>query len=229
MPEQATILIIEDDQYIGHFMDISLSKAAYHILRANSAQEALFVLRTHKVNLVLLDLGLPDKDGLTLLREIRSFSEVPILVVSARTQEEEKIAALDSGANDYITKPFHMGELMARIRVVERLLAKSGYDETEPVFIYEDLMVNYTKRRVTISGKEIHLTPIEYKTLLLLIKNQGKVLTHNYIIEEIWGYNNADSKSVRVFMANLRRKLEKDTAHPKFILTEVGVGYRFSD
>lgn len=229
MSELSTILIIEDDQYIAHFMDISLTKASYNILLASSAQEALFVLRTNKVSLVLLDLGLPDMDGLSLLREIRSFSEIPILVVSARSHEDEKIQALDLGANDYITKPFHMGELMARIRVVERFIAKSTVNSVDSCFAYLDLVVDYEKRRVTISGKEIHLTPIEYKTLLLLIKNQGKVLTHNYIIQQIWGYNNADSKSVRVFMANLRRKLEEDSARPKFILTEVGVGYRFSE
>lgn len=150
-------------------------------------------------------------------------------IVSARGQEKEKIAALDLGANDYITKPFHMGELMARIRVVERSLQKAVTEAGNTKFSCDWLMVDYEKRKVFVSDNEIHLTPTEYKTLLLLIANKGKVLTHNYIIRQIWGYEGGDSKSVRVFMANLRRKLEKDTTHPRFILTEVGVGYRFAD
>ena len=183
---------------------------------------------SHHPNIVLLDLGLPDQDGLEVVREIRKTSSVPILVVSARGEEREKIEALDLGVNDYITKPFHMGELMARIRVAERSLANTASAQTE-IFEKDYLIVDFERRRVFMDDQEIHLTPIEYKLLLLLINHKGKVLTHNYIMRQIWGYESQDTKSVRVYMANLRRKIEKDTASPRFILTEVGVGYRFTD
>ncbi len=229
MNDRRTILVIEDDKYISHFIDISLSKENYSVLLAETAAEGMFLFSSHRPDILLLDLGLPDRDGIDLLQELREFSDIPILIVSARGQEKEKIAALDLGANDYITKPFHMGELMARVRVAERLLQKAGTDAGDTTFSCDWLTVDYEKRKVFVEGGEIHLTPTEYKTLLLLIANRGKVLTHNYIIRQIWGYEGGDSKSVRVFMANLRRKLEKDTTHPRFILTEVGVGYRFSD
>ncbi|KAF5038598.1 KDP operon transcriptional regulatory protein KdpE [anaerobic digester metagenome] len=229
MNDKRTILVIEDDKYISHFIDISLSKEGYNVLVAETATEGMFLHSSHRPDIILLDLGLPDGDGVDLLRELRAFSDTPVLIVSARGQEKEKIAALDIGANDYITKPFHMGELMARIRVAERSLQKTESNTGDTTFLCDWLMVDYEKRRVFVGGSEIHLTPTEYKTLLLLIANKGKVLTHNYIIRQIWGYEGGDSKSVRVFMANLRRKLEKDTAHPRFILTEVGVGYRFAD
>ncbi|HWQ50381.1 MAG TPA: response regulator transcription factor [Terriglobales bacterium] len=228
MVDRRTILVIEDDKYISHFLELSLEKERYTVLTADTAAEGMFLFSSHRPDIVLLDLGLPDRDGVELLRELRSFSDVPVLIVSARGQEREKIAALDLGANDYITKPFHMGELTARIRVAERLRQKQGA-EAETKFTCEGLTVDYEKRKVFVEGAEIHLTPTEYKTLLLLIANRGKVLTHNYIISQIWGYEGGDSKSVRVFMANLRRKLERDTAHPRYILTEVGVGYRFAD
>lgn len=228
MNEKRTILVIEDDKYISHFIDISLQKDGYDVLVAETADEGMFLFSSHHPDIVLLDLGLPDRDGIELLRELRGFSDVPVLIVSARGQEKEKIAALDLGANDYITKPFHMGELMARIRVAERLLQRTGAETSETKFSCDWLTVDYEKRLVYVDGNEIHLTPTEYKTLLLLIANRGKVLTHNYIIQQIWGYEGGDNKSVRVFMANLRRKLEKDTTHPRFILTEVGVGYRFA-
>ncbi|MEA5059665.1 MAG: response regulator transcription factor [Candidatus Pelethousia sp.] len=229
MNEKRTILIVEDDKYISHFIDISLTKEGYSVLVAETADEGMFLISSHRPDIVLLDLGLPDRDGIEMLRELRAFSDIPVLVVSARGQEKEKITALDIGANDYITKPFHMGELMARIRVAERSIQKVGAITGETKFSCDWLSVDYEKHRVFVDDTEIHLTPTEYKTLLLLIANKGKVLTHNYIIKQIWGYEGRDSKSVRVFMANLRRKLEKDTAHPRFILTEVGVGYRFAD
>lgn len=229
MSDMSTILVIEDDKYISHFIDLSLSKEGYRVVIAQTGDEGMFLFSSYHPSVVLLDLGLPDRDGVDLLRELRTFTDAPVLVVSARGQEAEKIAALDLGANDYVTKPFHMGELMARIRVAERAAAKTSAGASEACFVCDWLTVDYEKRRVLVDGQEIHLTPIEYKTLLLLIANRGKVLTHNYIIRQIWGYEGGDSKSVRVFMASLRRKLEKDSAHPRFILTEVGVGYRFSD
>jgi len=221
------ILIVEDDQYIARFTSMSLRKEGYEVLEASTCAEALFLFSSHHPDIVLLDLGLPDRDGLDFLREIRAFSETPVLIVSARGQENEKIAALDLGANDYITKPFHMGELMARIRVAGRALAQTGAAGTTYVCAY--LTVDYEHRRVLVDGQEVHLTPTEYKLLLLLIANRGKVLTHNFIGRQVWGYEEGDSKNIRVVMASLRRKIEKDTAAPRFILTEVGVGYRFAD
>jgi two-component system, OmpR family, KDP operon response regulator KdpE len=226
--ENLKILVIEDDKYISNFIAVSLEKENYKVLVASSASEGMFLYSSHHPHIILLDLGLPDRDGLEIIKELRTFSDIPILVVSARGQEKEKIEALDMGVNDYITKPFYMGELMARIRVVERNLAKST-QQAETIFSSGYLTVDYEKRNVLIEHQEVHLTPIEYKLLLLLIANKGKVLTHNYIIKQIWGYESLDTKSVRVFMANLRRKIEKNSASPQFILTEVGVGYRFAD
>lgn len=226
---RAKILVVEDDKYIARFIDMSLSQEGYEVVVAGSADEGLFLFSSHRPDIVLLDLGLPDRDGLEVLRALRAFSGAPVLVVSARGQEKEKIAALDLGANDYVTKPFHMGELLARIRVAERALVSDAARTGQSVFVCDFLSVDFEKHRVSIDGNEMHLTPIEYKTLLLFIANRGKVLTHNFIIGQVWGYGGADNKSVRVFMANLRRKIEKDTAKPRFILTEVGVGYRFAD
>ncbi len=226
--ENLKILVIEDDKYISNFIAVSLEKDNYKVLVASSATEGMFLYASHHPDLILLDLGLPDRDGLEIIKELRTFSDIPILVVSARGQEQEKIDALDMGVNDYLTKPFYMGELMARIRVAERNLSKSAH-QSETIFKSGYLTVDFEKRIVLIEQQEIHLTPIEYKLLLLLISNRGKVLTHNYIIKQIWGYESLDNKSVRVFMANLRRKIEKNTASPQFILTEVGVGYRFAD
>ncbi|MEF9895056.1 MAG: response regulator transcription factor [Clostridia bacterium] len=226
-----TILIVEDDKYISGFMEMSLKQEGYPVLRAATAAECLFLFSGNHPDIVLLDLGLPDQDGLGVIREVRAFSHTPIVVVSARGQESEKIEALDAGADDYVTKPFHMGELLARVRVIERKLAQAGAQaDAGSVFEQGDLRVDYEKRKVTTDAVEAHLTPMEYKLLTLLIANKGKVLTHNFIAREVWGYADmADTRTLRVVMANLRRKLEKDTAQPRHILTEIGVGYRFSD
>ncbi len=230
MTDELSALVIEDDKYIANFIAVSLKKEGYKVMRAESADEGLFVFASNHPEVVLLDLGLPDKDGLEVIREIRNFSNTPILVVSARGQEKEKIEALDLGADDYITKPFHMGELLARIRVVRRKLQKQAIPASASVFHCDYLTVDYEKRKVFVDDNEVHLTPMEYKLLLLMIANQGKVLTHNYIVKEVWGYaETGDTKTIRVFMAKLRRKIEKDIAKPRFILTEVGVGYRFAD
>ncbi len=230
MNDDLCILVIEDDKYISNFIEISLKKEGYKVTIAQNANEGLFLFSSNHPDVILLDLGLPDKDGLEVIKEIRSFSNTPILVVSAREQEQEKIKALDLGADDYITKPFHMGELLARIRVVKRKLEQSIVSSPEAVFCCDYLTVDYGKRRVFVDGDEIHLTPMEYKLLLLMITNKGKVLTHNYIVKEVWGYEETgDTKTVRVFMANLRRKIEKNNIKPRFILTEIGVGYRFAD
>lgn len=230
MINDLNILVIEDDKHISNFIAVSLKKEGYKVMIAQSADEGLFLFSSNHPDVVLLDLGLPDKDGLEVIREIRSFSQTPVLVVSARGEEREKVEALDLGADDYVTKPFHMGELLARIRVIKRKLNQKLAPVSSSGFCCEYLSVEYEKRRVLVDGNEVHLTPMEYKLLLLLIANKGKVLTHNYIVKEIWGYEETgDTKTVRVFMANLRRKIEKNIAKPRFILTEIGVGYRFAD
>ncbi len=229
MSDDLCVLVIEDDKYISNFIAVSLKKEGYKVLLAENADEGLFLFSSNHPDIVLLDLGLPDRDGLEVIRDIRVISSAPLLVVSARGQEKEKIEALDLGADDYITKPFYMGELLARIRVVKRKLQQLPA-ASDSVFQCDYLTVDYEKRRVLVDDNDIHLTPMEYKLLLLMIANKGKVLTHNYIVKEIWGYEETgDTKTVRVFMANLRRKIEKNMAAPQFILTEVGVGYRFTD
>lgn len=230
MADELFILVIEDDKYISNFMAVSLKKEGYKVTLAERADEGLFLFSANHPDVVLLDLGLPDKDGLAVIKELRGFSSVPILVVSARGMEKEKIEALDLGADDYVTKPFYMGELLARIRVIKRKLQQPPLTAPDSVFRCDYLTVDFEKRKVHVGEEEVHLTPMEYKLLLLMIANKGKVLTHNYIVKEVWGYEETgDTKTVRVFMANLRRKIEKNMAKPRFILTEIGVGYRFAD
>jgi two-component system KDP operon response regulator KdpE len=230
MYDSPRILIIEDDKYIQSFISLSLKTNGYVFDRASTGIEGISLFNNNHPDIILLDLGLPDIDGIEVIKLIRENSEIPILVVSARGQESEKIAALDAGADDYISKPFNMGELMARIRVAQRKLKREIHGDNVRIFNLDYLTVDYEKRQVLIDNKEIHLTPIEYKLLLLLIANKGKVLTHNYILKEVWGYGETgDSRTIRVFMANLRRKIEKDKSRPRFIFTEVGIGYRFAD
>lgn len=230
MDNISRILIVEDDKYIQNFISLSLKTNGYNFDKASTGMEGLTLFYNNNPDIVLLDLGLPDIDGIEVIKLIRDVSDIPILVVSARGQESEKISALDAGADDYITKPFHMGELMARIRVVQRKLKRSLLPDNIQVFQLDYLTIDYERRLVLVDNEEIHLTPIEYRLLLLLVANKGKVLTHNFILKEVWGYGETgDSKSIRVFMANLRRKIEKDKSSPRFILTEVGIGYRFAD
>ena len=230
------IMIVEDDPYISHFLQMSFEQEGYRILMTTKGHEALSLFYSHQPHIVILDLGLPDIDGLEVIQEIRKISSKPIIVVSARLEEQEKIKALDLGANDYVVKPFYMGELLARIRVAKRLSKK----EVEEIKKYQKdyLEVDFISRKVLIDQEEIHLTPIEFNLLKLLIEHRGKVLTHNYIKvlthnyiqKEIWGYqDHSNQNALRVFMATLRRKIEKDTNHPRFIVTEVGVGYYFKD
>jgi two-component system KDP operon response regulator KdpE len=224
------VLIIEDDKYIQNFISLSLKTNGYALDKASTGMEGISLFYNNHPDIVLLDLGLPDIDGIDIINLIRRISDLPIIVVSARGQETEKISALDAGADDYITKPFHMGELMARIRVVERKLKKAVHPDNIEIFQLDYLTIDNDKHLVFVDSDEVHLTPIEYKLLLLLVANKGKVLTHNYILREIWGYDETgDSKSIRVFMASLRRKIEKDKSKPRFIFTEVGIGYRFAD
>lgn len=223
------ILIVEDDKYISNFMQMSLKQEGYNILSTTLGLEALNLFYAHNPDIVILDLGLPDMDGLEVISKIREISNKPIIVVSARLEEREKIMALDLGANDYMVKPFYMGELMARIRVAKRIL-EMNHQEDQEEYTQDYLTVNFITRQVLIDDQEIHLTPIEFNLLKLLIEHRGKVLTHNYIQKQIWGYGDTSNQNaLRVFMATLRRKIEKDTNNPRFIQTEVGVGYRFKD
>ena len=222
------ILLIEDDKNIIKFLSLSLETNDYKLLKAKHGIEGISMFMTDNPDLILLDLGLPDIDGMEVLKQVRAQSEVPIIIVSARGVEKEKVDALDAGADDYITKPFHINELLARIRVALRKKASSIVKEKQ--FHCDDLCIDFEKYKVIVHEEEIHLTPIEFKLLTLLVENAGKVLTHSFIIKNIWGYNSCeDSQSLRVFMANLRRKIENDSSKPQYILTEVGVGYRFKE
>lgn len=224
------ILVIEDDNKIVNFMTMALKAKGYLILTSKNGNEGILSFCTENPDIILLDLGLPDMDGVDIIKQVRKVSEIPIIIVSAREQDSDKIAALDAGANDYVTKPFSMGELLARIRVMERLIEREIAHVPETAYKFDHLTVDCDKHRIFVDDSEVHLTPIEYKLLLLLIANRGKVVTHSQISKEVWGYGEAgDSKSIRVFMASLRRKIEKDSSSPRFILTEIGVGYRFAD
>jgi two-component system, OmpR family, KDP operon response regulator KdpE len=223
------VLIAEDEKTIRRFIRVALETQRYDCLEAQNGMTALSLAASHKPDVLVLDLGLPDMDGLEVIQKLRAWSGTPILVVSARGHEREKVEALDLGADDYLTKPFGIAELLARIRVILRHHQREQSGD-RPVWNVGPLLIDYEKRRVTLSDEEIHLTPMEYKLLTLLSGNHGKVLTHRYLVQEIWGGVTADdTQSLRVCMGNLRRKLEEDPAQPKFILTEVGVGYRMVD
>lgn len=223
---EADILVIEDDKSIQNFIKISLKTKGYGCILADNGLMGISCFYANHPDLVLLDMGLPDVDGMEVLNQIRRESEIPVIVVSARGMEHEKIAALDAGADDYITKPFNAGELLARIRVALR--HKSNIPRQEQVFELDYFKMDFEKRKVLVHDQEVHLTPIEYKMLALLVNNAGKVLTHHNIQQEVWGYDTTDDyQSLRVFMANIRRKIEDNSTKSRFIQTEVGVGYRF--
>lgn len=229
MDNTSLFLIVEDDKQIRSFISFSLKTQEYRSIEAASGKEAMRAIVTRKPDVIILDLGLPDMDGLDVIRQVRTFSNMPIVVVSARDQDKEKIEALDAGADDYLTKPFSINELLARLRVVLRHSIKSA-DVIPESYIVGNLEINLEKHIVFLDDNEVHLTPMEFKILALLVKNSGKVLTHSYILKEVWGdYLETDAQSLRVFMANIRRKLEKDPTNPRYIITEVGIGYRFVD
>ena len=221
-----TILIVEDDKTIQNFLKVTLKTQNYNYIIAETGLSGLSLFYSNRPDLVLLDLGLPDIEGIEVLKQIRQNSSIPIIVVSARSSETEKVMALDYGSDDYVTKPFNAAELLARIRAALRHCLKEKV--SEPIFELDYLKVDFERRHVWVKDQEIHLTPIEYKMLVLLITNRGKVLTHHFIQENVWGYETTDDyQSLRVFMANIRRKIEIDSSSPHFIITEVGVGYRF--
>ena len=224
------VLLIEDDRSISNFITATMDREGYKIMHALNGREGLSLSTSFCPNVILLDLGLPDMDGLEVLQKLRSWSDVPVIIISARTKEQEKVSALDLGADDYVTKPFYMGELLARIRVALRKSNQIPEEKKEKIFQCDYLKVDWEKHQVSIDGKEVHLTPMEYKILKLLIDNRGKVLTHNYILSQIWGSaQGVEAANLRVFMAALRRKIEKDPGNCRFILTEIGVGYRFRE
>ena len=231
MDNQTLILIVEDDTVISNFLADVLKVNNYNIMKSYTGKEAISAATSYCPDLILLDLGLPDMDGLDVIKSVRNFSDVPIIVVSAHDREREKVEAFDLGADDYVTKPFGTAELLARIRTELRHSVKMKENiivEPEKTTI-KGLEIDNRKRVVKIEGKDVHLTPVEYKLVLLLSRNAGKVLTHDFIIKEIWGPYISDNQILRVNMANIRRKIEKDSAYPKYILTDVGVGYRMND
>lgn len=225
---KATILVIEDDNAIRNLISTALSTFGYDSRVAVDGASAIMEAITMQPDLFILDLGLPDMDGAEIIGKLRAWTNNPIIVVSARSEVDDKIRALDAGADDYLTKPFSVEELLARLRVA---LRKMNYDSSgvsrDSVFTNGALTIDYAAGCVLVEGVEVHLTPIEYKLLTLLAQNVGKVLTHNYILKEVWSSTlETDTQSLRVFMATLRKKLEKNPANPEYLQTHVGIGYR---
>lgn len=222
------ILVIEDDKAIGNLIKMTLSTQGYEYDIAIDGKSALQKVLSVPPDLIILDLGLPDMDGIEVINKIRGWSQTPIIIVSARGEEHDKIHALDAGADDYVTKPFSVDELLARLRVALRRVKKEGLLDRElPNFTNGDLKIDYLANTVFIRGEEVHLTPIEYKLLVVLAKHVGKVLTHNFLLKEVWQQVlQSDVPSLRVFMATLRKKIEENPANPKYIQTHVRVGYR---
>ena len=226
-PSQHLILVIEDEISIRRFLKMTLTDHGYAFREAENAHDGLRKVASERPDLVILDLGLPDGDGLDVTRQIREWSTVPIIILSARGHEKDKVQALDCGADDYLTKPFGVAELLARVRVALRHAARVASAQEESEFSFGEVKVDLSKRVVTLGGAEVKLTRIEYKLLTTLVKYVGKVVTHNQLLKEIWGQEySEESNYLRVYMAHLRRKLEKDSAHPQFFITEAGVGYR---
>lgn len=223
------ILVVEDDAPVRNLITTTLEMHDYRFQTAQNGECAILEASSHNPDIVLLDLGLPDMDGMNVIQKIRSWSNVPIIVISARSEDTDKIDALDAGADDYLTKPFSVEELLARLRVTQRRIhaMQTTPNSEQSVFLNGDLKIDYAAGCAYMEGREMHLTPIEYKLLCLLSKNAGKVLTHTFITKEIWGVGwENDVASLRVFMATLRKKIEKDPSAPQYIQTHIGVGYR---
>lgn len=229
-PDGALVLVVEDEPQMRRFIRASLHSHGYRVIEAERAGEVVALMTSHNPALVLLDLGLPDGDGIDVTTQLREWSRVPIIVISARGREDDKVAALDAGADDYLTKPFGVNELLARMRVALRH-AERGDGATSPqVLVFGDLSVDLARREVTRASEPVHLTPIEYKLLVLFAQHAGKVLTHRHILKEVWGPAYAtQTHYVRVHMAELRKKVEADPSRPRLLVTEPGVGYRLRD
>jgi Response regulators consisting of a CheY-like receiver domain and a winged-helix DNA-binding domain len=218
------VLVIDDEPQIRKLLKVSLSAHGYTLDEAANGRDGVNQAAIFKPDILIIDLGLPDIDGKDVIREIREWSEAPIIILTARDQELEKIEALDTGADDYVTKPFSMGELMARMRVC---LRRSAHAENEPVISCSGLSVDLLQRRVTVDGKEIKLTPTEYEIIKIMAQNAGRVLTHKQLLKAVWGKSyDEDTHYIRVYIGQLRRKIEADPAQPQYIITESGVGYR---
>jgi two-component system KDP operon response regulator KdpE len=228
MPEdKELILLIEDEPQMRRFLRITLQSQGYRLVEAATAREGLMQATTRNPDVVLLDLGLPDLDGLEVTKRLREWTQTPIIVISAREQELDKVKALDAGADDYLTKPFNAGELLARIRVALRHASRRNAGQQEPVFILQNLRVDLSLRQVFVDDEEVHLTPIEYKLLTVLIRHAGKVITHRQLLQEVWGPAHVNEvQYLRVYMTQLRHKLEVDPARPRFLMNEPGIGYR---
>jgi len=228
MSRRLTAIIIEDERNIASFIENVLSNESYKVLTASTGRDGLTLIASQCPDIILLDLGLPDMDGMDIIKEVRSFSKTPIIVISARIQESEKVMALDFGADDYITKPFGTSEMMARVRTALRHSHRSV--DADSVYRCGELTIDFDKRRITRGSEEIHLTQIEYKLVSLLARQAGKVLTYDYLMQQIWGpYSDDNNQILRVNMAHIRRKLEKNPADPEYIFTEIGVGYRMRE
>jgi two-component system KDP operon response regulator KdpE len=224
---EATVLLIEDEAEIRRFLRTSLPAHGYRLYEATTGLDGLAQAKARNPDIILLDLGLPDVDGTEVIRQVREWSTIPILVLSAREQEQAKVAALDLGADDYVTKPFGVNELLARMRAALRHISGPPGEPAEPVFTLGDLRVDLGRRQVFVSENEIHLTPIEYKLLTTLIRYAGRVMTHRQLLKEVWGpLHVEEGHYLRVYMRQLRNKLEKNPAHPRYLVTELGVGYR---
>ncbi|HTH60972.1 MAG TPA: two-component system response regulator KdpE [Paraburkholderia sp.] len=221
-----SVVLIEDEQQIRRFVRVSLEGEGMTVFEAASGKAGLVEAATRKPDLVIVDLGLPDTDGLDVIRELRGWTDLPVIVLSARTQEAEKVAALDAGADDYLTKPFGVSELLARIRAHLRRRNRGGASDA-PQVSFGDVRVDLAQRNVTRGGEPVHLTPIEYRLLAALVRDAGRVLTHRQLLREVWGPSHVESSHyLRIYMAHLRQKLERDPAQPEYIVTETGVGYR---
>ena len=223
----AHVLIVEDEKHIRRFVRAAVEEEGCQVTEAQTIAQGLIEAGQSKPDLIILDLGLPDGDGLSLIRDLRSWSDAPVLILSARTQESEKIAALDAGADDYLSKPFNVGELRARVRAMLRRRARTG-EQASPLVEFGAISVDLSRRLVTRNSQPVHLTPLEYQLLSALLSQPGKVLTQRSLLQNIWGPTYIDSSHyLRVYVGHLRQKLEDDPAQPKHFLTETGVGYRF--
>jgi two-component system KDP operon response regulator KdpE len=228
--DAAKILVIEDEPPIRKFLRLSLESNGYDVTEVSTAAAGIGHAMAEPPDAVILDLGLPDQDGLHVIKRIREWSRVPIIVVSARGREADKVAALDSGADDYLTKPFSVGELLARLRVALRHSATIAASTVDSVFRVGELTVDLGRREVTLGDQAIHLTPTEYRLLLVLVTHAGKVVTHRQLLKEVWGPDSVyENQYLRVYMGQLRRKIEHDAARPRYLKTEAGIGYRLMD
>lgn len=225
------VLVVEDEKSISGLIKAILTANGYDVITASTGNEAFSMISSHCPDLVVLDLGLPDMDGMNIIEEVRKWSSMPIIVISARTQENEKVLALDAGADDYITKPFGTSELLARVRTaVRHLSAANGQGAQSHIFEAHGLVIDFDRRRIFVHEQEVHLTQVEYKIVSMLAKNSGRVITYDALISHVWGpYADDNNRILRVNMANIRRKLEQNPGQPEYIFTEIGIGYRMID